>query len=93
MAIHDLHNTTGSLQCTHPVVASITQETPKRHKFAVETVSWFPSDSGMFLTSGMDCLMKVWDTNTLQVYLNACKMSTSILHASPSAYKAMCCLR
>ena len=37
------------------------------HKFSVETVTWFPHDTGMFITSGMDHTIKIWDTNTWTV--------------------------
>ena len=40
---------------------------PSRHKHSVETVSWYHLDTGMFLSSGMDHFLKVWDTNQLQV--------------------------
>ncbi|XP_077981319.1 DNA excision repair protein ERCC-8-like isoform X2 [Glandiceps talaboti] len=36
------------------------------HKYSVETVQWYPHDTGMFTSSAMDKKMKVWDTNTLR---------------------------
>ena len=32
----------------------------------VSTVQWFPEDSGMFITSGMDGAVKMWDANVLE---------------------------
>ena len=32
----------------------------------VTTVQWFPGDSGMFITSGMDGAVKMWDANVLE---------------------------
>lgn len=32
-----------------------------RHKSSVTTVAWYPVDSGMFLTGGMDGVVKIWD--------------------------------
>ena len=32
----------------------------------VTTVQWFPEDSGMFITSGMDGSVKIWDANVLE---------------------------
>ena len=32
----------------------------------VTTVQWFPGDSGMFITSGMDGAVKMWDANALE---------------------------
>uniref|UniRef100_A0A3Q1EY35 DNA excision repair protein ERCC-8 n=1 Tax=Acanthochromis polyacanthus TaxID=80966 RepID=A0A3Q1EY35_9TELE len=36
------------------------------HKFSVETVQWYPYDTGMFVSSSFDKTMKVWDTETLK---------------------------
>lgn len=38
-----------------------------RHKYAVTSVSWFPFDTGMFVTSSYDTTIKVWDTNEMKV--------------------------
>lgn len=40
------------------------------HKFSVETVQWYPYDTGMFVSSSFDKTMKVWDTETLKVVLS-----------------------
>lgn len=40
------------------------------HKFSVETVQWYPYDTGMFVSSSFDKTMKVWDTETLKVKPN-----------------------
>jgi DNA excision repair protein ERCC-8 len=37
------------------------------HSYSISCVQWYPIDSGMFFTSGMDSKFKVWDTNSLQV--------------------------
>lgn len=37
------------------------------HKFSVETVQWYPYDTGMFISSSSDKSMKAWDTETLKV--------------------------
>ncbi|EMP39968.1 DNA excision repair protein ERCC-8 [Chelonia mydas] len=39
---------------------------PDVHKFSVETVQWYPRDTGMFTSSSFDKTLKIWDTNTLQ---------------------------
>ncbi|NXU62907.1 ERCC8 protein, partial [Horornis vulcanius] len=39
---------------------------PDVHKFSVETVQWYPHDTGMFTSSSFDKTLKIWDTNTLQ---------------------------
>ena len=38
----------------------------KGHFKMVTTVQWFPEDSGMFITSGMDGSVKMWDANALE---------------------------
>ena len=38
------------------------------HSFSISCIQWYPIDTGMFFTSGMDNKFKVWDTNNLQVY-------------------------
>ena len=37
------------------------------HVYSCSCVQWYPVDSGMFFTSGMDQKLKVWDTNSMQV--------------------------
>ncbi|KAI8979634.1 excision repair cross-complementing rodent repair deficiency, complementation group 8-like protein [Mycotypha africana] len=37
-----------------------------RHKYAVTSVSWYPFDTGIFITSSHDTTIKVWDTNTMK---------------------------
>lgn len=37
------------------------------HKFSVETVQWYPYDTGMFVSSSFDKTVKVWDTEMLKV--------------------------
>uniref|UniRef100_A0A8C6YL83 ERCC excision repair 8, CSA ubiquitin ligase complex subunit n=1 Tax=Nothoprocta perdicaria TaxID=30464 RepID=A0A8C6YL83_NOTPE len=39
---------------------------PNVHKYSVETVQWYPHDTGMFTSSSFDKTLKIWDTNTLQ---------------------------
>uniref|UniRef100_A0A8C4QGQ3 DNA excision repair protein ERCC-8 n=1 Tax=Eptatretus burgeri TaxID=7764 RepID=A0A8C4QGQ3_EPTBU len=50
-----------------PAVASISGTNPNNHKFMVQTVQWYPHDTGMFTSSSFDKTLKVWDTNSLQV--------------------------
>ncbi|KAG0412563.1 hypothetical protein HPB47_010285 [Ixodes persulcatus] len=37
------------------------------HRFAVSTVQWYPCDTGLFTSSGMDSELRVWDANALKV--------------------------
>ncbi|RUP45222.1 hypothetical protein BC936DRAFT_148458 [Jimgerdemannia flammicorona] len=36
------------------------------HKYGVSGVSWYPFDTGLFITSSFDHTVKAWDTNTMQ---------------------------
>jgi len=51
-----------------------------RHKHGIGTVSWF-TDNGIFLTSGRDGKLKVWDTNAGSV-VEEFNMEESIHHHS-----------
>jgi hypothetical protein len=33
------------------------------HAFRVSSVTWYPADSGLFLSAGHDHIVKLWDTN------------------------------
>lgn len=40
------------------------------HQYSVESVKWYPHDSGMFLSGSSDKKVKVWDTNEMAVCEN-----------------------
>lgn len=58
-------------------------EWKSQHDYSVTSVQWYPYDTGMFISGGMDCAVNVWDANTLQVvssfkfdsHVNTCQMS------------------
>ncbi|CAO3663371.1 unnamed protein product [Rhizopus microsporus] len=37
-----------------------------QHKYAVTSLSWYPADNGLFVTSSYDSTIKVWDTNEMK---------------------------
>ena len=37
------------------------------HRQSIETIQWYPHDSGMFVSSSADKTVRVWDTNALEV--------------------------
>ena len=57
-----------------------------RHKYAVTSVSWFPFDTGMFVTSSYDTTIKVWDTNEMKVKKKKKHLIDSILLTSGSFF-------
>lgn len=69
IVIYDICNTTGNTKYTCQSVGTIALNNRHRHKFSVETVLWYPLDTGMFTSSGTDKLLKIWDTNRLKVKL------------------------
>ncbi len=40
-------------------------QVPKAHRYSIETAQWYPHDNGMFVTSGTDGVLKLWDANTM----------------------------
>eukprot|EP01137_Pigoraptor_chileana_P020912 Opistho-2@83903 len=56
----------------------------ERHLYSIETVQWMHGDTGLFLTSGMDHSLKVWDTNEMRVAFDF-DLASKIFHhhASP----------
>ncbi|KAE8292057.1 DNA excision repair protein ERCC-8 [Larimichthys crocea] len=56
----------GKPQYTCKAVCTVGRSSRHVHKFSVETVQWYPYDTGMFVSSSFDKTMKVWDTETLK---------------------------
>lgn len=69
-AIHDVVNQTGNVKYTCKVVCKIDRHNRYKHKTSIQSVCWYPLDTGIFTTSGTDKLLKVWDTNNLIVSIN-----------------------
>ncbi|XP_065573004.1 DNA excision repair protein ERCC-8-like [Artemia franciscana] len=63
--IHDLWNFSGTPSYTAKVVSKVTKKNRNCHRQSCECVQWLPTDTGMFVTSGMDKFLKVWDTNAM----------------------------
>ncbi|KAL3869598.1 hypothetical protein ACJMK2_042266 [Sinanodonta woodiana] len=61
-----MFNNSGDFQHICKIETKIDRFNEYRHRYSIETVLWYPVDTGMFLTSGTDRLVKVWDTNTLK---------------------------
>ena len=78
IAIHDLENVTdeiqnrkvglpGGLEQTYKLVCSVSSGNRNAHRASIETVQWFPLDTGIFTSSGTDRTLKIWDANRLKV--------------------------
>ncbi|XP_071952245.1 DNA excision repair protein ERCC-8-like [Antedon mediterranea] len=66
IAIYDIECKPAPSSFTCPLVCSVNRSNSVAHKYSVETVQWYPHDTGMFTSSAMDNILKVWDTNTLK---------------------------
>nr|XP_060617512.1 DNA excision repair protein ERCC-8 [Anolis sagrei ordinatus] len=66
IVLYDLQNLSGNSCYTCKAVCTVGRSHPDVHKFSVETVQWYPHDTGMFTSSSFDKTLKIWDTNTLQ---------------------------
>lgn len=66
MYMHKLTNYTGSPQYKCKAVFKIDRNHHHAHKYSVETIQWYPFDTGLFITSGMDKVMKIWDTTEMK---------------------------
>ncbi|XP_043545294.1 DNA excision repair protein ERCC-8 isoform X3 [Chiloscyllium plagiosum] len=65
IAIYDLENVTKKLQYTCKAICTVGRSHGHVHKYSVETVQWYPCDTGMFTSSSFDKTLKIWDTNRL----------------------------
>ena len=63
IALYDT-STTG---CSAPLAFVDRNNNEDAHRHAVTCVQWFPQDTGLFATSGFDGVVKLWDTNQMQV--------------------------
>lgn len=66
IVIYDTYNRPGHTKYKCQSVGTIALNNKHRHKYSVETVLWYPLDTGMFTSSGSDHTLKIWDTNTLK---------------------------
>ncbi|XP_071851733.1 DNA excision repair protein ERCC-8-like [Apostichopus japonicus] len=65
IAIYDVLTKPVVKEFTCPYLCGIGRSNESVHKRSVETVQWYPHDTGMFVSSSMDGKVKVWDTNAL----------------------------
>uniref|UniRef100_A0A8C7QN81 DNA excision repair protein ERCC-8 n=1 Tax=Oncorhynchus mykiss TaxID=8022 RepID=A0A8C7QN81_ONCMY len=66
IVVYDLENNSRKPQYTCKAVCTVGRSSRYVHRFSVETVQWYPHDTGMFVSSSFDKTMKVWDTETLK---------------------------
>ncbi|KAK7489058.1 hypothetical protein BaRGS_00019719 [Batillaria attramentaria] len=66
IVIHDTQPANGEAQQTYKHVCQVSHNSGST-KHSVETIQWYPIDTGMFTSSGADYQLKIWDTNRLKV--------------------------
>ncbi|XP_071118181.1 DNA excision repair protein ERCC-8-like [Haliotis cracherodii] len=88
ISIHDLENFSGNVKHSYKHVCGVDRSNRYMHKHSIQTVQWYPLDTGIFTSSGTDKLLKVWDTNRL-VPADTFEFSTIVYshHMSPIATK------
>ena len=64
--VHDTLNLEGRPKSGSRVVAHVGKSSAHAHKFSVECATWYPEDHGIFVTSGFDKKVKLWDANELR---------------------------
>uniref|UniRef100_A0A7C9CAG4 Uncharacterized protein n=1 Tax=Opuntia streptacantha TaxID=393608 RepID=A0A7C9CAG4_OPUST len=60
----------GGLIARHKSLFVIDKQHEQGHKYAVSSATWYPVDTGLFVTGSFDHHINVWDTNTTQVVMN-----------------------
>ena len=70
IAIHDVEECFYSDKFQCKAIVTVNRSLKDNHKHSVETVQWYPNDTGMFLSSSVDRTLRVWDTNAIQVVEN-----------------------
>ncbi|CAN2388783.1 transcription-coupled nucleotide-excision repair [Pristimantis euphronides] len=67
IVLYDLANLSQITSYTCKALHKVGKGHPDVHKFSVETVQWYPHDTGMFTSSSFDKTLKIWDANSLQL--------------------------
>ena len=70
--IHDVYNLTGQIQYTAKCICKVIKQNNYSHKHSVECVSWYGDDNALFITSGSDKTLKIWDTQNLKSIESYC---------------------
>ncbi|XP_074648575.1 DNA excision repair protein ERCC-8-like [Tubulanus polymorphus] len=65
-AIYDLHQGHDTPAYTYKPICGLSKYQRFIHKNSISTVQWYPLDTGMFTTTGMDGVLKIWDTNEMR---------------------------
>lgn len=73
VAVYDVQRATdyegAGLIGKHKSVFVVDKQHGHGHKFAISSAMWYPIDTGLFITGSYDHYVKVWDTNSTQVFI------------------------
>ncbi|KAH9606184.1 hypothetical protein KSS87_009514 [Heliosperma pusillum] len=58
------------LLAKHKCIFLIDKQHEQGHKYAISSATWYPIDTGLFITGSYDHHINVWDTNSTQVVIN-----------------------
>lgn len=71
VAVYDVQRATDYVEgCQiekHNSIFVINKQHEHGHKYAISSATWYPVDTGLFITGSYDHHINVWDTNTTQV--------------------------
>ena len=84
----------GALIAKHKSLITIDKQHQNGHKFAISSAIWYTIDTGLFVTGSYDHYIKVWDTNSTQVYCaSASRLSSFELDCFCYDYEVLnCCI-
>ncbi|CAA3025702.1 DNA excision repair ERCC-8 [Olea europaea subsp. europaea] len=73
VAVYDVQRATDYVEgCQiekHNSIFVINKQHEHGHKYAISSATWYPVDTGLFITGSYDHHINVWDTNTTQVVM------------------------
>lgn len=73
VAVYDIQRATDyegdGLIAKHDSLFVVDKQHEHGHRYAISSATWYPIDTGLFITGSYDHHINVWDTNTTQVLL------------------------
>lgn len=64
IAIHDLYSDFGKVKRKCKAICKLAKV--EAHLFSVSTVHWYPCDTGVFTSAGLDSYLRIWDANAMR---------------------------